>query len=88
MTWKHFMHFVLVTLLVAVLSTYVITGQNAMTEKAYKKCINDANKQFATLTKNIYKSDSFYGTINNLKCRYVSKYFVRILKLNLVWFVS
>ena len=55
------MHFVLVTLLVAVLSTYVITGQNAMTEKAYKKCINDANKQFATLT------------INNLKCRYVIK---------------
>ena len=78
------MHFVLVTLLVAVLSIYAITGQTAMTEKAYKKCITDANKQFVTLTRNIYKSDSFYGTINNLKCRYVSKNFVRILTLNLV----
>ena len=78
------MHFILVTLLVAVLSTYMITGQNTMTEKEYKKCIRDANKQFATLTKNIYKSDNLYGAINNLKCRYVSINFVRVLKLNFV----
>ena len=63
------MHFVLVTLLVAVLSACVITGKTSMTEKDYKKCISDANKQFATLSKNIYKFGNLFGTINNLKCR-------------------
>ena len=46
-----------------------------MTEETSRKCIEDAHKKFASLTQNIYSSDIFYGSINNLKCIYVSKWF-------------
>ena len=75
---------ILATLLVAVLFACVIVGHSVITEATYKRCISDANQKFATLTENIYKSDSFFGTINNLKCRYVSRWFVLILKVNFV----
>ena len=48
-------------------------GDIEMTEETSRKCIEDANKKFASLTQNIYSSDIFYGSINNLKCIYVSK---------------
>ena len=75
---------ILVTLLVAVLFACVIVGHSVITEATYKRCISDANQKFATLTESIYKSDSFFGTINNLKCIYVSRWFVLILKANFV----
>ena len=44
------------------------------TEKNDEICISDANKKFASLTKSIYASETFYTKIENLKCIYVSIY--------------
>ena len=75
---------ILVALLVAVLFACLVVGHSVITEATYKRCISDANQKFATLTENIYKADNFFGTINNLKCIYVSSWFVLILKVNFV----
>ena len=73
----------LVPILVAVIITSFLIGDSEMTEETSRKCIEDANKKFASLTRNIYSLDTFYGSINNLKCLYVSGWFWEFLNARL-----
>ena len=67
---------VLAIFLVASLFPHFMVGDSKTNEETYKKCIKDANREFATLARSIYTSDIFDGAINNLKCIYVSNQFL------------